>query len=281
MLSSVISLSVIGFISATVLFIAAKKFKIFEDHRISEIEQLLPNANCGGCGFAGCRNFAEAVVNAGKMEGLNCPVADSEVMSQVGKVIGIDVIEAAPLIVVLRCNGTRANAVAKVKYDGAANCGVAHSLFAGESGCPSGCLGLGDCEVVCNFNALYIDKISGQPVVSEDKCVACGACVKACPRNLYELRPKGDGGKRVYVACMNNQKGALAKKNCSVACIGCMKCVKLVDGKSVNVTNYLSYIGTDVDVNNCGPSLIGCCPTGAIVGVRVKSTKDDKSESGV
>lgn len=279
MLSSIVSLSAIGFVSASVLFVASKKFKVYEDPKIDLVEKLLPGANCGGCGFAGCRNFAEAVVKAGKLEGLNCPVGGSSTMIEVGKVIGIEVVVCEPLIAVLRCNGTKIHAVAKVKYDGAQNCVVAHSLYSGESGCPSGCIGLGDCVRVCQFDALYVDELTGLPVVDEQKCVACGACVKACPRNIYELRPKGPNGVRVYVACMNTQKGAVAKKNCEVACIGCMKCVKVTDSKSVSVNNQLSYIDTKVDACVHGPALIGCCPTGAILGVKIEGNKSVKSES--
>jgi len=279
MLSSIVSLSVIGFVSASVLFVASKKFKVYEDPKIDQVEKLLPGANCGGCGFAGCRNFAEAVVKAGKLEGLNCPVGGSAMMIEVGKVIGIEVLASEPLIAVLRCNGTKANAVAKMNYDGAQNCVVAHSLFSGESGCPSGCVGLGDCVKVCQFDALYMDEQTGLPKVDEEKCVACGACVKTCPRRLYELRPKGPNGIRVYVACMNTQKGVVAKKNCNVACIACMKCVKVTDSKSVSVNNQLSYIDTNVNAQEHGPALIGCCPTGAILGVKIAGIKSVKSES--
>ncbi len=273
LLSAIISLSAIGLIAAGVLFVASKKFKVFEDPKIDEVEGCLPGANCGGCGFAGCRNFAEAVVKAGALEDLNCPVAGPEGMAMVGKVIGVDVSACEPMIAVLRCNGSKTNAVPKLNYDGAKSCQVAHSLFSGESGCPSGCLGLGDCVTVCKFNALDMDSETGLPVVDEEKCVACGACVKICPRLIYELRPKGESNRRVYVACMNTQKGGAAKTNCKVACIGCRKCVAATESKSVNVKNFLSYIATDVDVSEHGPHLIGSCPTGAIIGVGVDGIK--------
>jgi Na+-translocating ferredoxin:NAD+ oxidoreductase RNF subunit RnfB len=273
LLSSIISLCVIGLVAASVLFLAAKKFKVFEDPKIDEVEGCLPGANCGGCGFAGCRNFAEAVVKAGSLEELNCPVAGPEGMVMVGQVIGVEVSAGEPMIAVLRCSGSKVHAVPKLNYDGAKNCRIAHSLFSGESGCPSGCLGLGDCVAVCKFDALKLDNETGLPVVDEEKCVACGACVKICPRSIYELRPKGKSNKRVYVACMNTQKGGIAKENCKVACIGCRKCVKATESTSVNVKNFLSYIDTDVDVHEHGPHLIGSCPTGAIVGVGVDGIK--------
>jgi len=270
---SVVSLCVIGVVAAAVLFMAAKKFKIFEDPKIDLINEVLPGANCGGCGYPGCRGFAEACVKAGNLDGLNCPVGGSSTMKQVGEILGVAAPSSLPLIAVLRCNGTRENAPIKINYDGTSSCRISHMLYAGDSGCPNGCMGLGDCVEVCKFDALYIDKNTNLPVVDENKCVACGACVKACPRNIYELRPKGKNSERVYVACMNTQKGAEARKNCKVACIGCMKCTKVTESTSVSVKNALSYIDTKVDTSLHGPALIECCPTKAIVGVNIGEKK--------
>lgn len=273
LINCILSLSGIGIIAATILYIASKKFKVFEDPKIDEVEQVLPGANCGGCGFAGCRNFAEAVVKAQDLSSLNCPVGGAECMANVASILGLAVTQSEPMIAVLRCNGSRKNAPPKVKYDGAINCKGAHNLFAGESGCSYGCLGLSDCVEVCKFDAIYMDEMTGLPVVNEDKCVACGACIRICPRNIYELRPKGHDGKRVYVACMNREKGAAAKKNCAVACIGCSRCTKVTASTSVTINNFLSYIDTKFNVGDHGPLVVGCCPTKAIIGVNVKGEK--------
>lgn len=273
MFNSVLSLSAIGITAASILFIISKKFRVFEDPKIDEVEGVLPGANCGGCGFAGCRNFAEATVKEGNLSNLFCPVGGNDCMSDVAEILGIEVKVSEPQIAVLKCNGSRENAPPKIVYDGALSCQSAHSLSAGESGCAYGCLGLGDCEVACNFDALFMDTKSGLPVVDEEKCVACGACVSACPRNIYELRPKGKDNKRVYVGCMNKEKGAAAKKNCKVACIGCGRCAKVTESTSVSINNFLSYIDTNVDVVEHGPYLIGSCPTKAIIGVGVEGIK--------
>jgi len=188
-LPAVISLSAIGGTAAVVLFFIAQKFKVFEDPKIDEVSDLLPGANCGGCGLAGCRAFAEALVKTKDLESLNCPVAGNEAMAAIAPILGIEAVDKDPQIAVIRCSGNKVNAPHKVEYDGPKTCVFAHNLYAGESGCPSGCLGLGDCVVSCSFDAIDIDETTGLPVVN-DKCVACGACVTACPRSIIELRNK-------------------------------------------------------------------------------------------
>ena len=262
----VLSLGAIGIASAAILFVVAKKFYVHEDPRIDQVNELLPGANCGACGFAGCRNFAEATVKASELSSLNCPVGGNSCMQAIAKLLGLEVSSQIPKVAVLRCHGSKTNAPAKINYQGAPSCLSAHSMFAGESGCQYGCLGLGDCVKVCSFDALHIDLETGLPVVDPEKCTACGACVKICPRHLFELRPQGP---QVYVACMNQEKGGVARKNCSVACIGCMKCTKVYETDQIKITNFLSYIGPDIDVKNHGTELVKCCPTKAIHGVNL------------
>lgn len=262
MIYAVVSLSFIGAAAAVVLFFVARKFKVIEDPKIDEVEEAVPGANCGGCGYAGCRAFAEAIVKSGSLEGFNCPVGGNEAMAAVAKIMGLEPEEKEPMIAVLRCNGSRENAPQKIKYEGAATCGFAHGLYSGESGCPYGCLGLGDCAVSCDFDALYMDEKTGLPVVVADKCVACGACVKACPRNIFELRPKGKKDRRIHVACINKEKGGPARKNCSVACIGCGKCVKVCPFDAITLKDNLAYI--DYEKCKLCRKCVPECPTNAI-----------------
>lgn len=274
---AVISLSAIGVISAIILFFVARKFKVIEDPRIDIVADLLPGANCGGCGLAGCRAFAEEVVKSSDLSKLNCPVGGSEGMKKIAAVLGVEAEEKDPMIAVVRCNGSRANAPQKVVYDSASSCSFAHALSAGESGCPNGCLGLGDCVVVCKFDAIYIDEITGLPVVSDEACVACGACVKACPRNIIEMRLKGKKDRRIFISCVNTERGGPARKNCQVACIGCGKCVKECPYEAITLQNNLAYIDyTKCRLcRKCEP----VCPTGSILEINFPARKEKPGET--
>lgn len=276
---AVVSLSAIGLISAVVLYFVAQKFKVIEDPRIGIVEESLPAANCGGCGFAGCRNFAEALVKQAEdeqsIEGLNCPVGGSDVMKKVAAILGLEASEVDPLFAVVCCNGSFGHAPAKVKYDGPATCAFAHNLYAGTSGCTYGCLGLGDCVVSCNFDAIFMDPETGLPVVKEN-CIACGACVKACPRGIIELRAKGKKDRRIYVCCINKEKGGPARKNCSVACIGCGKCVEVCPFEAITLIENLAYIDFDKCklCRKCAP----VCPTEAIHEINFPPRKEKEAE---
>lgn len=261
-LFAVATLGVIGMASAAILYVVAQKFRVIEDPRIDEVTDALPGANCGGCGFAGCRNFAEKIVKSGSLENLNCPVGGTEVMKQVAAVMGLVAEEKDPMVAVLRCNGSFAHAPKKAEYDGAFNCQFANVLYSGESGCPNGCLGLGDCVAACTFDAMYIDETSGLPVIIEDKCTSCGACVKSCPRQIIELRKKGPKSKRIFICCVNTEKGAVARKNCDVACIGCGKCVKVCNFEAITMENNLAYISFE-KCTLCR-KCVEECPTNAI-----------------
>ena len=209
-LIALITLGVIGAVGAVILYFVAQKFYVYEDPRIAQVEEILPQANCGGCGYPGCKGFADACVKATTLEGLNCPVGGAEVMSQVATVLGQEVVLSEPKVAVVRCQGTCDVRPTTSVYDGAKSCAIATSTFSGENGCTYGFLCLGDCVVSCEFDAIHINPETGIAEVDENKCTACGACVKACPKMIIELRKKGKAGKRIYVSCINKDKGGIA-----------------------------------------------------------------------
>ncbi|HLN19787.1 MAG TPA: RnfABCDGE type electron transport complex subunit B [Bacteroidales bacterium] len=269
---TIVSLSVLALLSAVILYIVAQKFKVFEDPRIDQVQEVLPQANCGGCGFAGCRNFAEAIVASDSFEGLNCPVGGAEVMGLVGKILGREAPVVDPMVAVLKCNGTPEFRPRTSKYNGAGDCRISHSLYLGETDCSYGCMGHGDCVRSCQFDAMYMDQSTGLPVISDEKCVACGACVRACPRNLIELRKKNKKDKKIYVACSNCDKGGPARRACKVACIACNKCVKVCEYNAIVVENNLAYI----DATKCRlcRKCVTECPTGSILEINFPPRKE-------
>lgn len=270
-LIALIALGVIGLVGSLLLYFTAKRFNVEEDLRVGQIEEVLPGANCGGCGFPGCHGMADACVKAkdetGGIGELLCPVGGNAVMAQVSAILGIEVTEAEPKVAVVRCNGNICARPKVAAYDGAKSCAIAASTFSGETGCAFGCLGLGDCVKACAFDAIHMNCETGLPEVDEDKCVACGACAKACPKFVIEIRKKSAAAKtptakRVWVDCVNKDKGAVARKACANACIGCGKCQKVCKFDAITIENNLAFIDSE-KCKACG-MCVAECPTGAI-----------------
>ena len=249
-LIAVIVLGSIALVSSVILYVCSKKFAVHEDPRLAQVTAVLPGANCGGCGYPGCGGMAAALVKAadgGSLDGLMCPVGGAAVMEQVADLLGMAVANTEPQVAVVRCNGTCEMRPRIARYDGLRTCTAMNACGAGETGCGYGCLGCGDCVNACAFGAIAINPETGLPEVDEEKCTGCGACAKACPRHVIELRKKGLKGRRVYVRCVNKDKGAAAMKACKSACIGCGKCQKECKFDAITIENNLSYI----DFNKC------------------------------
>lgn len=273
-LSAVIVLGCIALVAAVILYVCSKRFAVKEDPRIAQVTEVLPGANCGGCGFPGCSGMADALVkgaDAGSLEGLNCPVGGADVMGKVADLLGMAIANSDPMVAVVRCNGTCELRPRIASYDGLKTCTAMNACGAGETGCGFGCLGCGDCVGACQFDAIHINPETGLPEVDEEKCTACGACAKACPRNIIELRKKGPKGRRIFVSCVNKDKGAVAMKACKSACIGCGKCQKECKFEAITIENNLSYI----DFTKCRmcKKCVDACPTKAIHAVNFPAPK--------
>ena len=170
-LITIISLCAIGIVSAVILYFVAQKFKVEEDPRIDIVEGLLPGANCGGCGYPGCRGLAEASVKSETMEGIFCPVGGTETMSKIATALGREIKAEAPKIAVIRCNGTCENRPRTNVYDGARSCAIEHALYVGDTACAYGCLGCGDCVIACTFDAIHINVNFSKNTLVFRKCV--------------------------------------------------------------------------------------------------------------
>ena len=270
-LYTIVILVSLGAIAAGVLYVVSKKFIVKEDERISQVENVLPNTNCGGCGKPGCHAFAVAVVESSDLSALHCPVGGNDVMKQVADILGVKAVEHDPYIAVVRCSGSFEYRKKTNVYDGAQSCAIAAQLYSGDTGCAYGCLGMGDCVEACGFEAMYMDPRTGLPVVIEDKCTACNACVTSCPKDILELWPKGKKDQRVYVACLNEEKGSTARKECAVACSGCAKCMEACRYEAITVDHNLATI--DYDKCKLCMECIETCDVRNILAVNVTEDK--------
>ena len=287
-LIALIVLGVIGAVGSLVLYLVAKQFYVYEDPRVGQVEEVLPGANCGGCGFPGCHGMADACVKASSLDGLLCPVGGAETMAKIAGILGMEAAASDPKIAVVRCAGNICARPKVSNYDGAKSCAVAAATFAGETGCAFGCLGLGDCVKACQFDAIKMNPETGLPEVDGDKCVACGACAKACPKIVIEVRKKSAMAKqekRVWVSCINKDKGAVARKACSSACIGCGKCQKTCKFEAITVEGNVAYIDKDkckacgMCVSECPTGAIHCTPAVQVVVDKLKAKKEAEKKA--
>lgn len=255
MLAALIILAGLGLIAGLGLGIASKVFAVEVDPRLEIVQELLPGVNCGGCGFPGCSGYAEALVAGRAVLGL-CPVLASENADTISKILGIDVSKLEKKVAVLRCQGDYTRSVRKYEYFGVMTCKAAHFL-GGDKGCIYGCLGYGDCQQACKFDSITI--LDGLNVIEKSICTGCGACVKACPRDLIDLVPVS---KKVHVLCMSKDKGAAVTKICAVGCIGCKKCEKECPVDAIHVIENYAVIDYGKCIN-CG-KCAEVCPTECI-----------------
>lgn len=262
----VILVTIVGLIASIILTFAAKKFEVKENPLFYTLRAELPGANCGGCGFAGCDDYAHALVDVPGTPCTKCAVGGPDCAAKLASLMGQDAGAMEKKVSFVMCNGTGENAKKLYEYEGIDSCKAAKSLYGGPKVCSYGCIGLGDCVKVCEFDALHV--IDGVAVVDRDKCTSCGACVSACPQTLIKIVPEKA---KVQVRCFNKDKGADAKKACATACIGCHMCEKACKFDAIHVDGFLSSIDSE-KCKNCG-ACVQKCPTGAILNMRVVKKK--------
>jgi len=253
-LISVICLGVLGTAFGVGLAGAAKRFHVQMDPRVDEIIAALPGANCGACGYAGCVAMAEAVVKGESLTDA-CTAGGLAVARAVAAIMGVDVgAGPAPRRAVVHCQGGLAEAAQQVEYFGVQDCGAAVLVQGGPKQCKFGCLGFGTCALVCPFGAITMSE-NGLPVVSEEKCTACGMCVRACPVNIISILPSAD---RVFLGCSNPvAKAKEMKAMCARGCIKCRLCVKATKsgavtwGDNLPQLDYAKWDDPDAAVEKC------------------------------
>jgi Na+-translocating ferredoxin:NAD+ oxidoreductase RNF subunit RnfB len=249
----------LGLLLATVLVIANRLLFVYEDPRIDDVEDMLPKANCGACGSPGCRPFAEGLIS-GKYDPAQCTVNSKEMNKYIADFLGVTMGNLEKRVARLACAGGDHVAYIRASYEGMKTCRGAALIAGGGKGCAWGCLGFGDCETECDFDAIHMTRL-GLPVVNEERCTACGDCVEVCPKDLFELHPVSH---QLFVACRNLEKGDEAEAECEVICTACERCAMDSPEGLITIRNNLAVI--DYSKNGLASQVaIQRCPTGAIV----------------
>lgn len=244
-LSAAGMLGILGLIFGILLAFAAKVFFVHEDERKVQVEACLPGANCGGCGYAGCSAYAEAIVS-GKSALNKCGAGGSETAERIAQIMGAESQQVERKYARVRCSGTNEFASSKYMYQGLVDCTAANRLLDGYLSCKYGCIGFGSCAKVCPNDCISIR--DGVAVVDQQRCTGCGKCVGECPKHIIDLIPESA---KFTVACSSKHKGAKTKKNCSIGCIGCKMCEKNCPYGAISVVDNIASIDFE-KCNGCG-----------------------------
>lgn len=261
----------LGLMMAWVLGWANRAFHVEVDPRVEAVNAVLPGANCGGCGYVGCNDYAEAVV-AGDVGPDKCPVGGESCAEQVAGILGLELSQSWPYRPVVHCGATLEERLQRTDYKGEKSC-TAANLVAGVQGCTYGCLGFGDCVASCPFDAIHI--VDGLATVDYEACTGCGACAEICPRNIISMVPFKKQ-RMLAVACSNQDSGKFVKQVCKVGCIGCKACQRAA-GNLFSVENGVARINYDeYDPESMEAALLAVekCPMKRIIEVGQPSAGD-------
>jgi Na+-translocating ferredoxin:NAD+ oxidoreductase RNF subunit RnfB len=255
-----LTVAVLGGVLGIGLAYASKKLAVKKDERIAQVEEVLPGANCGACGYAGCAAYAEAVALSHEDITL-CSPGGAKVSKIISEIMGVEDAGGSDKKMVARvhCYGNDETTKKDFEYQGVEDCNAAHSMFGGDKSCKYGCLALGSCIRVCPVDAIT-KREDGRIYVDRDICISCEKCVAVCPTGVMKMIPYDA---QYYIACNSNDKGAATKKVCSVGCIGCKICERKFPGAGFTVTNFLSYIDYDIDAVDQDKAS-AACPTACI-----------------
>lgn len=252
----IIIVVVVGLVAGLLLSIASIVFAVEVNPIEEALVEVLPGANCGACGYSGCGGYAAAMA-LGEAEPGACSPGGPDVAEECGEILGKSTAGMEKKVAVVQCAGNCENVAKKTEYVGIESCAAAAQMWKGDSACAYGCLGHGDCVGACQYDAIHV--IDGLATVDKDKCVACGLCAKACPKNVIMIQPAKF---RQHVRCVNTDKGGETRKICKTGCIGCMKCQKECPFDAIHVVNFNAVIDYD-KCKNCGKCK-KVCPVGAI-----------------
>lgn len=256
---TVLILGVLGLLLGVILSIVSIIMAVKKDETAEKIENVLPGANCGSCGFSGCSGYAAALAKGDTQQTNLCSPGGADTASKISEILGVSGSDFVRKSAVVRCRGSWDVTSMMMEYKGIESCYASNQLYHGLGACNYGCIGFGDCKAVCEYDAISVE--NGVAKVDARKCVGCGKCVKTCPKGLIELVPSADEDRTVL--CINHDKGATTRKICSAGCIGCGLCMKACDYGAVTVKDFAARI----DYDKC----IGCgkcesvCPQGCIV----------------
>ena len=255
-----LSIGLIGGVLGAVLAYASKVFYVAVDPKVEKIAEVLPQANCGACGYPGCSGYSDAIVSKGAPINL-CSPGGQSVIDQIAIIMGVTATASVSMVAYCACNGTKDNAKNRFEYYGPKSCSSAVFVSGGHKACDYGCLGFGDCVEACLFGAMGMSE-DGLPFVDDSKCVGCGACVKACPKGVMKMMPKGA---KVYISCNSKAKGKEVTDACVVGCIGCKICSlpKTTPSGAIKMNGDLPVVNYDIEDTLTGAKFK--CPKGCFI----------------
>lgn len=241
----------IGLLIGLILSIASILMAVPKDEKAEKILEALPGANCGACGFSGCSGYADALAK-GKAEVGLCAPGGLTCVTEISAILGVETGSIEKKVAAVHCMGSLDNTSYLAEYNGIKSCAAALRIGGGLTACSYGCMGLGDCEAVCPYDAIHV--CNGVAVVDNDKCKACAMCVKECPRHIISIVPYKNSA---VVRCSNKDKGAVTRKVCSTGCIGCKKCEKNCPVNAITVTDFCASIDPSL-CTGCGLCADNC-----------------------